>query len=459
MDAALLEKLSVGSSRGHVVGFMKDFDKSGLKRIQPQQAVRAICTAKIELTPREMEAVKEAYTGPDGAWDYMAFAADVEGTRPVGFFETQPNVDPAMTSPKARFAFSGVCSPNRMRPRQVLSEREEAELERIFKEIRYEASATRSIIIATLMKPFDAANRGSVTTARFTRQMLTHFNRLTGADVALLAKAYEAPDDCVRYSALSRDATPDLVNDGMPRATPGSATKRAASPNVWLERSQSLGASGEETRAGFRVLLRVLHERRIRVGDVFRDYGSHSPFPGKITRAQMVRALSQLGLPGVEPRVVEAIAATYSVPGEGDLVDYVAATRDMEATDYLRGLESEHPDTMNATFSREVAASPNPRFLLPTLSEAEEAALREVLGRMTAQAKRDRVLDARSFVEQFDRSRHGFISEDRFLRCLAMLKLLPELPADVELLKKWYRCKHDAKLLDYKRWLADCELN
>lgn len=339
----------------------------------------------------------------------------------------------------------------------------------MFKEMRYEASG-HGLIVATLMRPFDAAQRGAVTATRFERQLLTHFQRLTAADAALLAKAYAAPDGQVRYSALSRDVTPDIVNDGMPRTggaaggsgVPGSATKRAASPNVHLERSLSAGASEEETRAGFRVLLRTLHERRIRIADVFRDFAAKAPFgaSGLISRGQMIRALSSVGLATLEPRVVEAMADSYASPADANQCNFLAAIADLEATTYLRGLESAHPDTVNATFSREVATSPNPRFTRPRLSDGEAAALEELRGKLRAQAARDRLANLTLFARSFDKLGEGYLTADRFQRMLATCKLESALagPA-LDLILRYYAHRHDARLIDYRGFLHDLGLD
>ena len=73
----------------------------------------------------------------------------------------------------------------------------------------------------------------------------------------------------------------------------------------------------------------------------------------------------------VPPRIMAAIAGTYALKSDPSWVDYTACIQDLEATTYLRSLESMDPDFANATFSREVAASPNPRFIKPTLGAEE----------------------------------------------------------------------------------------
>ena len=89
---------------------------------------------------------------------------------------------------------------------------------------------------------------------------------------------------------------------------------------------------------------------------------------------------------------------------------------------------------MNDTFSARVAASPNPRFRVPQLGAEDEAALDALLARLTAKVSRDRAFNVRLFAEQFDKSHDGFLTKERFLRTLSMLKILPEKDAESALL-------------------------
>ena len=381
--------------------------------------------------------------------------------RPTGFFETNPSVDPATTSPRARFHFSGACSPTQFQPRPALSDPGEAALAAVLAKLRTEAR-DHALTIASFMRPFDPTHRGCVTTARFTRQMCTQFRRITAQECAMLCAAYPARDDNVNYAALDRDVAPLLVPagtaaGGVPRVTPGGGP-RAASPNARMAASFAGGATAEEVREGFRVLLRTLHERRIRIGDVIRDFGHSSPFPGRITREQLVRALSSVGgaAVGLEARVVDAIAGTYALSSDAGWVDATACIRDLEATSYLRHLETMDPDLANSTFSREVAQSPNPRFVTPRLTGGEEEALAALLATLKSKVARNRVFNVRLFANQFDVTHEGFLTVDRFLRVLSTLAILPDTKQGVDLLVKHYS---RSRGVDYKSLLSDLDMS
>ena len=121
--------------------------------------------------------------------------------------------DPAMSSPRARFAFTGVCSPARFGTRAALTPEEDAALAAAFKEMRVE-SGPHALSVAALCRQFDVTASGLVTEARFTRAILTHFHRLKASDAALLAKAYAGGvGGQVRSCALSDDVTPESGGD------------------------------------------------------------------------------------------------------------------------------------------------------------------------------------------------------------------------------------------------------
>jgi hypothetical protein len=75
-DTALLEKLAVFFARTHVHPFFTDFDKKNCRRILPDQGVRALSAAGLNLTKAEQDQVQAAYTGEDGMFVYDALYAD-----------------------------------------------------------------------------------------------------------------------------------------------------------------------------------------------------------------------------------------------------------------------------------------------------------------------------------------------------------------------------------------------
>ncbi len=76
METDLIEELTVFVSRCNVEAFLRDFDKMGLRKILPSQAVRALSQAGLTLAPAEAASVMATYTGEDGMFSYDAFLGD-----------------------------------------------------------------------------------------------------------------------------------------------------------------------------------------------------------------------------------------------------------------------------------------------------------------------------------------------------------------------------------------------
>jgi hypothetical protein len=80
MERDLIEKLSVAATRVNFSQFMRDFDKHNLRSIRPDEAVRALSAAGVNLTKAEQEAVTAAYTNEQGMFEYDVLFGDGEST-------------------------------------------------------------------------------------------------------------------------------------------------------------------------------------------------------------------------------------------------------------------------------------------------------------------------------------------------------------------------------------------
>lgn len=72
LSTDLLERLVVGVKTRRVHDFLRDFDKLGLKRIAPSQAVRALSACGISLSKKDVKELTDAYTGTVSAWRLAA---------------------------------------------------------------------------------------------------------------------------------------------------------------------------------------------------------------------------------------------------------------------------------------------------------------------------------------------------------------------------------------------------
>ena len=116
------------------------------------------------------------------------------------------------------------------------------------------------------------------------------------------------------------------------------------------------------------------------------------------------------------------------------------------------------PAPQNATFSRDVAASPSPRFTRPEVSAEDSAALAAAVKRVKDAAGRNRVTTPRVFADQFDKQKEGYLTVERFMRFLATAKLMPEAEDDVKRILHNYRHASNPSLVDFKGFLIDVEL-
>ena len=76
METDLIEKISTFVARCNVEAFLRDFDKMGLRKILPLQAIRALSQAGLNLSSAEADAVMACYSGEDGMFSYDAFLGD-----------------------------------------------------------------------------------------------------------------------------------------------------------------------------------------------------------------------------------------------------------------------------------------------------------------------------------------------------------------------------------------------
>ena len=214
---------------------LQAFDLHHVKRITPEQAVRAVDMAGISLTRAEAESLHEVYVGDDGAFNYGAccgtatalgcctrtpphqpppsptakFIDDVNDHRSNGYFETRPV---ARTADSRRKSVSGfVVSPMAGGSAGFfvpLTSEERSQLQELLERCRH-LCHTRGLVVKQFMKDFDRNRIGLVTAARFEREAAALFPGLSPSERALIQKAYATADRAdVRYMVLHNDVTP-----------------------------------------------------------------------------------------------------------------------------------------------------------------------------------------------------------------------------------------------------------
>jgi hypothetical protein len=429
------------------------------------------------MTASEQQAIKDAYTGPDGQFHYEKLEEDINDVPPAGFYETHPEAIPAEQSPFHKFGLSGTVAalPSALRPMATLNDKDTAEVQRIVAQAQYE-SHSRGISLLQYIRQYDKAHSGLVTKSQFIREFVTCFKTIILEDVGLLAKAYANADGTsVMYMAVCRDITPDIyhshrdekhvpqVNNFEVATLPSShihlqAGKRAPSPNARLDRTLAAGSGGDAVKHLLTAVIRHVYERRINITNIFSDFDKRGRH--RITRPQFVRAVASLGLESVSPADLEALANAYTDEADpaGNLVIYRRFLEEVNSSFFLPGLEKE-PLKLNNTFAHAVVNSAPPRDTRAALTVAEDHQLQIALGFIKGSITRLRAYNAGAAMRDFDVLGEGYITIERFLRALAIFSLVPETqPERAALLKFYGGTGMRERMINYRAFLKDVSL-
>lgn len=463
MDVQLLEKLAISASNIRVQDFFEDFDKQNVKRIHPEQAIRALVSSGFELTPDEQARIKIAYTNEEGMFEYLALVADINSDRPPGYFEGKPEVDPLVTTSAARFSATGTFNAASSQPRKYLSDVDEDEIARIMRVIQYQVYV-RGLDLRRSIAQYDFNKRGHITPERFKRELLSLISKLSAEDVDLLCEAYRSPDGQVRYIPFARDASPP--SDDTQEVTSHRTHYVTASPNKTLTEQITAPTSEREEIEGLATLFRFIYERRIRVYDLFADFDRLRT--GKILRGDFVRCLGGLQVPGLSARQLEVITDRYTDVSDpaGPLVLWRVFMEEAEGSNYERGLESDPlrdvGQTPTTAFAYSVAMAPNPRFMRPDLPDEDMERLEGLMSNLRAVVSRNRIGFVKESMRNYDVGNEGFISVARFQRVLASFDLLPKDEEDRSVLLTYYGGKENTPhegMIEYRGFLRDLQLD
>jgi hypothetical protein len=405
---------------------------------------------------------------------YEALEADINDVPANGFYETHPEVDPSSTSPMKKFGLSGTvaATASALMPKVALPEKQAAEVERLLDQARYEAHS-RGIVLLQYITQYDHQHRGVVTTSQFIREFLNYFRTFSVDDVHLLASAYSNDHGEVMYMAACRDITPEVfhsqrdqrltINNHELGTLPSShvhkeAGPRKASPNAKLSRSLALTASADEITRLLAAVIRVVHVKRINIHNIFADFDKLSNH--RITRPQFVRALASLNVEGVAPHELEALANNFVDPADasGNMVKYRDFVQEVNNAFTLSGLEK-NPLRVNDTFAQSVITGPTPRSSRPELTKEEDNFLQLAIGDIKNTIVRIRAFNVGAGLRDFDVRSEGFITVERFMRVLAMNKLVPETPGERMAVLKYYRgTGMRDNMVNYRAFLDDIGL-
>lgn len=236
MVEAILAKISTPAIRARLYDFFTGFDRHQIRRITPNQGIRALDQAGAKLTPDEIAQIQAAYTDTEGDFDYLRLIEDVNDHRSHGYFEKNAETDPRLSPTRnasTRPMHISSRAPGSAGQFCPLSEAELEVLDDVLDRVRGEVKS-RGLEIRHYMRDYDKVNRGWITFAAFRRQMVSLFPRLSEAEIELLCKAYCNADRTeVRYLVFYADVTEDFVGmpptaqpQMVPTVSPGSALSK-----------------------------------------------------------------------------------------------------------------------------------------------------------------------------------------------------------------------------------------
>lgn len=406
---------------------------------------------------------------------YERLEEDINNVPLNGFLEVNPTLDPASTTPFAKFNLSGTVAgtASALMPRIELPPKVAQTVENILEQARYE-SHSRGIVLAQYIRQYDHSRRGLVTPNQFMREFLNYFRSISTEDVALLAKAYTNNDGQVMYMAACRDITPEVyhshreahsvaVNNFEVSLLPSSQKhlehgKRASSPNARLERAlATYRASSNEADKVLEQVIRFVYERRINITNIFTDFDKLHRH--RITRPQFVRGVAALGL-NISLGALEVLSGKYldEADPSGNNIVYRRFLEDVNNAFVLQGLEKE-PLRANDTFAHTIVTSEPPRNVRPELSNEETHAFQVAVSDIKANVVRLRAYNVAATMRDFDNLGEGFITVDRFLRGLAIYALVPVSAQERNALLKYYKgTGGKAALVNYRAFLQDMNL-
>jgi hypothetical protein len=166
---------------------LQSFDVHHVKRVTPEQAVRAIDMAGIPLSAEDIKSLREVYVRDDGSFDFRAFIDDVNDHRSNGHFETHPVSKHAETKRQSVSAY--VVSPMAGGSAGFfvpLSSEERGALEALLERLRH-LCHTRGLVVKQFMHDYDQSHIGTVTVSRFKREAAALFPQARHAGAAAAA--------------------------------------------------------------------------------------------------------------------------------------------------------------------------------------------------------------------------------------------------------------------------------
>jgi len=381
---------------------------------------------KIHLSHAETTVLSDFLDGQD-MFDYARFCEEMDTVFGHRGLERDP--DHKMADP-----LHGTRS---LRPWGVkpISDSQKARLDGVLRECARQTQI-RGLIPKLSFKPWDKTGWGYVARPAFIREVMGLYKKLSPGDADLLATAFATEDDAdVNYRAFHTTVSPDsVVPDSADDAVALAASSRGLGQSVSALPGSAAFRGEADAQIVLDALIRQGATRRVRPSQFFLDFDPLRK--GFITQQQFMRGMrnANFDFTGLGTGAMEAVTAMFFDPGL-DAVHYPSFCEELEKAFTVKGLER-NPSGTTDTRARTVAAQP--LRVQRVLNGSEEAQVQALLRDMSYRV-RSRRIELVNMFKDFDRSNEEHVSEGRFLRVLASLRLVPPDPRVQQLLVRKFR--------------------
>lgn len=347
-----VQKLAL-TRRLRLRGYFLDFDKLNHKRITRSQFDRAIGAARIPLTQAQVDELKEQYALDDNSVDYDSFCREVDTVFFVEGLEQSPTKQVTLSLAGEQLHLYG----------QNVTAEERANAMKALQEVAREVRL-RGVILKNFFRDFDPNNTGYVSKSRFCRGLQTALPRSVSYEAAdALSKIYEDSAGQINYRALHDDTNDLKQAPSLESTSPGKAGESGGIEDGLAASFRSNIGMAHDASEAIKKLVRLVSERRIRLGIFFHDWDKMRTgcVKSRIFKATLCTALSNM----LDPREVDIIADHYAVPNSPDgFVSYKKLLDYIDLAFNPRGLER---DPLRGCESLPWEIAHQPRIILPTL--------------------------------------------------------------------------------------------
>ncbi|KAJ3162858.1 hypothetical protein HDU86_003833 [Geranomyces michiganensis] len=382
-------KKHVYKERIRVIEFFRDYDRHNNGLVTEAQFRAGLRIASLELKETEIKALLSVYQEGDGRVRYRDFSDCIEQVFTMKDLEKDPLLE---VGPIPRQLL--------VRGANVLSADDETRCQEILDRLRG-LVAERHLLLEPFFRDFDMylgqCIIGRVTRSHFQRLLSSMKLDLSERDLHILFTKFEHEDapDQINYGAFIMAVNPETPEAHL---TPQPPPKEAAPTSGAL----------------LHTLRTFTLKNRIRISEFFRDADKLRSY--SIPRAEFIRGVHRMGVPGVSSQASEVLADAYADSAKVGCCKWKKFEEDIERVfgeTQLEGRPTHVPTTL--------LEQPDPFLTESALEYSEESKLADTLN-MIRNFLRVRQTCVKPFFKDFDKLRTGYVTKAQFRQTLSYIR-------------------------------------